>query len=324
MAAIRKTIELSIIIPCYNSEETLREAVKSCYTQGFSSDKFEIVMVNDGSTDGTRDLIEKLAKEYENIKYISHDQNKGGGAARNTAVENSAADVIFCLDSDDILPPRTLNKMYAYIQEKNCDGVGLHHSTKFIDRDQNAIRQVDTLSFSGKIIPLDSLLQKNGVLCPLYSVFMFTKNAFAVTRGYPTEHGFDTQGFAWRFLGSGLTAYTCPDTNYLHRVDFHESYYLREYNAGKNNFNWKTILLEFEELFTDEVVNFITHYNCKDFTTSLIDDLSKRSTIFRTDSKISAVTPKKRVSSRINPIPRNSLTGIYFRIARRLQKYLAK
>ena len=76
--------KLSIIMPCYNCTATLEEALASIYTQELEM-PFEVVMVNDGSTDGTGQLIEELARRYAHIRYVSHDRNRGGGAARNNA-----------------------------------------------------------------------------------------------------------------------------------------------------------------------------------------------------------------------------------------------
>jgi hypothetical protein len=71
--------------------------------------------------------------------------------------------------------------------------------------------------------------------------------------GYPTHHGFDTQGMAFRFLCSGLTAYTCPETRYYHRVEVPNSYYMREYAAGMINWNWFCVLDEHIYVFTNAV-----------------------------------------------------------------------
>ncbi len=110
--------KLSIIIPCYNSAKTLEEALTSACAQELSI-PFEIVMVDDNSEDNTRELMKKLAGEYKNIRYFFHDTNKGGGATRNTAVAKSTGDLIFCLDSDDILTPGMLGKMVNMLLEKN-------------------------------------------------------------------------------------------------------------------------------------------------------------------------------------------------------------
>lgn len=263
---------LSIIIPCYNCADTLGEAVESCFSQGLNN--FEIVMVDDKSTDNTKEVMQELASKHPEIKLFYHDKNKGGGATRNTAVEHSNSEVIFCLDSDDLLPKKTLSKMLAFMEEKKCDGVGIHKSIKFKGTNINDIEIVHTFGYAGEKIPFESLLQKDGVMCPLYSTFMFTKKAFDITGGYPINHGFDTQGFAWRFLMSGLVAYTCPEAEYLHRINFHQSYYLREYNKGNINYNWQRVLEEFIFAFSPEVQEMIINFNLRDTGNSIINKLN--------------------------------------------------
>lgn len=273
---------LSVVIPCYNCAETLEEALASVYEQGVST-PFEVVMVDDGSTDNTWELMNELAKKYQNVKCYRHDENQGGGATRNTAIEKSSGDMIFCLDSDDILTPGTLGKMAKMALEKNCDGIGVSTSIKFKGLNKNDIAYVSNFGYIGEKIPFESLLQKDGSpLCPLYSTFLHTKKAFETIGGYPTDHGFDTQGFAWRFLANGLVAYACPETKYLHRVNFHKSYYLREYEAGKANHNWFRIYEEFLFLFRPEAQDVILSFNLNS-DDSLPSSISQIDSPFRND-----------------------------------------
>lgn len=316
--------KLTIIIPCYNCEKTLVEAFSSCYKQGFSESDFEIIMVDDKSTDGTATLIEQLTREHSNSTLIRHEQNLGGGAARNTAALAATSPVIFCLDSDDILPSGTLLKMYDFLVAKNADAVGVHHSTKFNGTDPDNIDYVTTFAYAGERIPLENLLQKDG-WCSLYSVFMFTKSAFTVTGGYPTHHGFDTQGFAWRFLGAGLAAYTCPNTNYLHRVNFHASYYQREYNQGRTNINMQLVLLEQAHLLTPQARALITHYPVQDFTKDLFFELCALPQVFLPEqNRIYSTINKKYTLPQKRAVARNSLLGIFYRIRSRIRKSIWK
>lgn len=250
---------LSIIIPCYNCDKTLGEAVASCFRQGLEN--FEIVMVDDCSTDGTKALMNALAKQHPEIRLAYHAENKGGGAARNTAVAKTQGDVIFCLDSDDILGDGTLSKMLAYLHKNSCDGVGVATSIKFKGTNTKDIAFINNFSRIGEKILFTDLFETEKASCSLYSVFMHTKKAFEIAGGYPTDHGFDTQAFAFRFLANGLVAHTCPDTTYLHRVNFNTSYYLREYESGKANHNWFKVYDEFLYLFNDETKQKILSYD---------------------------------------------------------------
>lgn len=267
--------KLSIIIPCYNCQETLGEALTSVYTQNLTI-PFEVVMVDDGSTDGTKELMMRLASKYPNIKCVYHEKNRGGGAARNTAIKNASGDTIFCLDSDDILPPGTLSKMHSFLKEKNCDAVGIHRSIKFNGTNIKDIAVIHTFGYASNRVTFESLIEKKGVsMNPLYSTFMHTRKAFDITGGYPEDHGFDTQSFAWRFLANGLIAYTCPDAEYLHRINFHKSYYIREAEAGKVNLNWFKIFDEFLFLFSDAGKKSVLSFKFNDYTKNIYDSLKK-------------------------------------------------
>jgi glycosyltransferase involved in cell wall biosynthesis len=317
---------LSIIIPCYNCEKTLREAVESCFTQGFAQNEYEIILVNDGSTDSTPQLCEALAREHSHIRVIHHTSNRGGGAARNTAALAARAPVIFCLDSDDLLPPTTLNKMRQQLLDHNDDGVCFEFSKRFNGSDPSHIVHIETFA-TNEPVPFTSLLAV-GTLSPVMVVFMFTKRAFSTIGGYPTHHGFDTQGFGWRFLSAGLRVRACPGTSYLHRIHFNESYYLREYNAGKGNFNMQAILLEHLPLFTETAQEFIKNFPCQDFTKDILTELVKIKPLLVTNYKdyFGRLTyPKNPVShGQMNYVRRDSIQGLWMRLWARCRNLIQK
>jgi glycosyltransferase involved in cell wall biosynthesis len=172
--------DLSIIIPCYNCEKTLDEAVASCFIQELDI-PFELVLVDDGSTDGTKDVMRSLAERHPEIRLFYHERNRGGGAARNTAVANSRAEIIYCLDSDNMLPRGVLAKMYAFIREKGCDAVGINKSVKFRGTDTSDVQYVNKMGKAGERIAFESLLfETPEEMCPIYSTFMHTKESFAI------------------------------------------------------------------------------------------------------------------------------------------------
>jgi glycosyltransferase involved in cell wall biosynthesis len=95
----------SIIIPVYNVARYLHECLDSAINQSYPG--FEIICVNDGSTDGSGDILYEYNKEYEFIKIISQ-ENKGLSAARNAGIKAAKGDYIFFLDSDDWIEQDTL------------------------------------------------------------------------------------------------------------------------------------------------------------------------------------------------------------------------
>ncbi len=99
------------------------------------------------------------------------------------------------------------------------------------------------------------------------------------------NHGFDTQGFAFRFLANGLIAYTCPETIYYHRVNAGRSYYVREYESGKISYNWFKILEEFLFLFSEPVKHALLMFDVY-ANTSHQDSIMGLIRRYRTEEKI--------------------------------------
>src|SRR5262245_46961170 len=98
--------KVSVIIPTHNRADFLRDAIFSVLNQTFQD--FEIIVVDDASTDNTSEVIG--AFNDERIRYLRHDTNKGGSAARNTGILNSQCDYIAFLDDDDQWLPEKLAK----------------------------------------------------------------------------------------------------------------------------------------------------------------------------------------------------------------------
>ena len=88
----------SVIIPVYNVEKYLERCLDSVVTQDYND--FEVIIVDDGSTDESGEICDRYAKEYDNIRVI-HQSNMGLSGARNTGIKNSGGEYILFLDSDD-------------------------------------------------------------------------------------------------------------------------------------------------------------------------------------------------------------------------------
>ncbi len=94
--------KISVIIPVYNAEKYLKRAIDSVIRQSIGFENIEIVIVDDASTDNSKQIIEEYATKYPNIKAIFLEQNSGTPAKpRNVGIENAAGEYIMTLDSDD-------------------------------------------------------------------------------------------------------------------------------------------------------------------------------------------------------------------------------
>ena len=109
---------ISIIVPVFNTEKYLTEAIQSVISQSYTD--WELILIDDGSTDSSPDICERFSSEYENIKVL-HKPNGGLSSARNKGLEIATGDFIFFLDSDDILPPRALQILIERRQLSKAD-----------------------------------------------------------------------------------------------------------------------------------------------------------------------------------------------------------
>lgn len=99
--------KVTIIIPAYNAESSLGNTIESAINQTYKN--LEIIVVNDGSGDGTQTVAEQYRKEDSRIISLSHNKNKGVSAARNTGLHAATGDYIMFLDSDDKLDPAAID-----------------------------------------------------------------------------------------------------------------------------------------------------------------------------------------------------------------------
>lgn len=106
----------SIIVPVYNSQKYIDSCIKSLIAQEYND--YEIIIVNDCSTDSSVEIIEAYAKAIPNLTLINTDKNSGPGIARNSGIHCASEDWIIFLDSDDELTADCLSSLNRFIEEK--------------------------------------------------------------------------------------------------------------------------------------------------------------------------------------------------------------
>ena len=99
---------LSVIIPAYNCEKTVRKCIDSIINQNM--DRIEIIAVDDGSADNTLEVLESIAVIHNTVKIIRQ-KNSGVSAARNKGLENATGKYVMFVDSDDKLVSHSLKKV---------------------------------------------------------------------------------------------------------------------------------------------------------------------------------------------------------------------
>ena len=116
-------VDISIIIPVYNSSLYLEECIGSLYRQGIGNERFEVLLIDDGSTDNSLSIAEKLAIKYGNIK-IFHQENQGQAVARNLGIDKAWGRYLMFVDSDDYILDGSLLPLINQISNKDLDCLG--------------------------------------------------------------------------------------------------------------------------------------------------------------------------------------------------------
>lgn len=109
---------ISVIIPAYQAEKTLLRACNSVFSQSYPN--LELVIVNDGSVDGTAKVMDEVAQTGRNVKLI-HKENGGVSSARNFGLSHMTGEYLFFLDADDEIPQDAIEKLYVLLVQHQCD-----------------------------------------------------------------------------------------------------------------------------------------------------------------------------------------------------------
>lgn len=103
----------------YNAEKYLEEALESVEKQTYGN--YEVIIINDGSTDKSEEIINKYVKNNDKFKLIKFEKNKGVSEARNAGIKEAKGMYLTFLDADDIWKPQKLESQIDFLKRKNCD-----------------------------------------------------------------------------------------------------------------------------------------------------------------------------------------------------------
>ncbi len=170
----------SIIIPVYNSQKYLTTCLKSILKQDFNN--YQIIIINDSSNDRSKKICNDFKKISPKIKIIENKKNLGVSVSRNKGIKISRGKYIIFLDSDDILIPGSLKKLYKHILITKTNIVVLKHNElknnykNFIKRDSETKGFFKKKFFSKKKFELLNLVENFKIFNPLCYNFSINRN----------------------------------------------------------------------------------------------------------------------------------------------------
>jgi teichuronic acid biosynthesis glycosyltransferase TuaG len=140
---------ISVVMPVYNSAEYVDEAIFSIRNQTYGN--FELIIVDDGSTDDSLEIIRWHEREDQRVRVIALGENRGQAAAKNAALTIAQGSYIALMDSDDVSLPERLRIQYQFLED-NPDVYLIAGSYDFVDKDGQLIRRVSH-DYSSEVIP---------------------------------------------------------------------------------------------------------------------------------------------------------------------------
>ncbi len=173
---------VSVIVPAYNCSQYLQKTIESILTQTFQN--FEILIIDDGSTDNTREIISSIARRNpERIKTF-YQENKGVSSARNTGIKEAKGEYIAFLDADDLWIPEKLEKQ-LFLFKKNQEADFIYTDCYFTDEKEKEIPDY----------PRTLLFKKGNIFLDLFLNFFIITSGVIVKKKDLDKIGFFNESF---------------------------------------------------------------------------------------------------------------------------------
>ena len=218
---------ISVVIPVYNVEKYLRQCLDSVISQSYRN--LEILLVDDGSTDGSGDICDEYKDRDERIQ-VFHLENKGLSAARNYAIDRAHGTYIAFIDSDDWFELNAVQHLLDTAEATNADIVTCRYYLEYINKTEVSVGGEEAFVVSGPKV-MEMLVLQQKVTGDAWNK-LYKKSIFADVR-YPEGRVFEDIATTYKlFLLSKSLAYT-PDC-LLH--------YRNRKNSISNNHSMKSLI----------------------------------------------------------------------------------
>lgn len=232
---------ISVVIPTYNRAADLLAAVESVLKQ--EEPVLEVLVCDDGSTDHSRKLIEKL--DHPAVKWLDCGKNGRPAIPRNKGIEKSAGDWVAFLDSDDSWLPGKTKKQLAFVRERNLKAVCSNAS-----RIRNGSNEGAYVSYDKPVITLKDLMLQNSVIC---SSVMIRKEVLLGTSLFPVDPKLVAEDYALWLRIATKTEFGFVNENLVNYTDHFETSVRSEYKGDAWDM-FKVIFADFKDWMKAEKI----------------------------------------------------------------------
>ena len=276
-------IKVSFILPCYNCGHFIGDGLHSLYAQSLPEDEFEIICVNDCSTDDTHDVIAALQADHSNLILIDQPRNLYSGAARNRGLDVAKGDYIWFVDSDDLIKPDCLEQMLDIVYSEDLD-ILLFNYDEFKDGAPDVLLKRrdlfrETPVMSGNAFVTKEFRRRLRKLSLLW--VRLVRRSFIEENHirFPDLYISQDCPFAWEAILKARRVKSVKERYYLYRSN--EGSITSNRNTAKKATVWsfqlpfevkrvernvngkvsKTVMLDLEQIIRDEVNQFAIRYS---------------------------------------------------------------
>lgn len=179
-------MKLSIIIALYNTDKYIEKCIRSIYDKATLKDEeFEVIVINDGSTDKSQIIVENLMREFSNILLINK-ENGGQSSARNIGFDLAKGAYIFCLDSDDSIAADRLEEMLSHCSEFDLDilsfnFIRISESNQLLPRGKDNYKPLESVLTGGEFLNKFTI---SGTMCRyFYRTALVKRNNLRLIEG---------------------------------------------------------------------------------------------------------------------------------------------
>ena len=210
MKAQEEQLLVSVVMPAYNSAKYIEQSIRS--VQGQSFENWELLVIDDASTDQTAQIVLDLAAQDRRIKLHVNDANQGTAWCRNYAAQLSQGDVVAFLDSDDIWHPGKLERQLRFLEKTQADLV--YCSYGYID--ESGIKSSKSFRAPGQAT-FKQMLKQNVIGCSTVMI----RGTLAKQYSFPPQHHFEDFIFWLSMLRDGKQLYGMQDVLVDYRIRKH-------------------------------------------------------------------------------------------------------
>ena len=248
-------IMLSVIMPVYNVEKYLRRAIDSVLNQKFND--YEIIIVNDGSTDSSGEICDEYLKKDSRISVI-HQENKGLAETRNTALKVARGKYIYFMDSDDYITGEIFSDNIELAEKYGCDEVIFGYVNEICDNTDRVIRRINNPVNMEGLYGFEDLKREymtflenvsHCVWNRIYSREIIGDLLFSIESGIAEDAVFNNT-----ILKSGI------DRIYFNNKNYH--IYVSRENSLMTRFNPRRF--DYEMMITDMIGNIVRDWGVED------------------------------------------------------------